>query len=152
MWFYQSLPSTYLFLYHAVLYCFKWIVPECNISLSWQHLYLIVLPKVYVYPYSETVREGQNATFICNVTEGIPKPELRWFYKEKLKRSTETLVLQNVTKQTNEGKYTCIATNREGTSNDTATLIVDGKFSSSKCVEIRCNRRYAVTINQSINP
>ena len=60
--------------------------------------------------------------------KGIPEPKLRWFYKEKEKDTYDTLLLRSVKRQTSEGKYTCIATNKAGTSNATAMLLVEGKF------------------------
>ena len=106
-----------------------------------------VLPLVHVYPRFRTVREGQDATFRCNVSQGIPEPELRWFHKEKELGTSATLVLRHVKRQTDEGNYTCNATNEAGSSNSTAILNVDGKFRNATCsTERRCDLSNAVTI------
>ena len=90
-----------------------------------------VPPLVLVWPRSKTVSEGREARFLCYVREGIPEPTIRWIYKEKEKGTNINLVLSNLTKGSSEGNYTCIATNEEGISSDTAILKVDGKFKCS---------------------
>ena len=87
-----------------------------------------VLPLVHVHPRFKTVREGQDVTFRCNIAQGIPEPELRWFHKEQELGTSATLVLRDVKRQTDEGNYTCNATNEAGSSTSTAILNVDGKF------------------------
>ena len=90
-----------------------------------------VPPLVVVNPRSKTVSEGREARFLCYVWEGIPEPTIRWIYKGKEKGTKKSLVLSNLTKGSSEGNYTCIATNEEGISSDTAILTVDGKFKCS---------------------
>ena len=96
-----------------------------------------VPPLVVVDPSSKNVSEGREARFECIVLEGIPEPTIRWIYKENLKGTNKNLVLSNLTKRSSEGNYTCIATNEDGSSNDTTILKVDGKFKCSILHSVR---------------
>ena len=125
------------------------IVHELNINIL-----STVPPLVHVHPTSKTVPEGQTTTFICNVSEAIPEAKVRWIHKEKVKVTSKLLKLSNVKKQTSEGNYTCIATNRAGSSKATAILNIDGKF---KCyilhrLEIRRDPSNAVTVKSFSKP
>lgn len=80
---------------------------------------------VQVYPVSATVVEGEQVIFRCNILMGLPTPQLRWYHKEEVIGTGETLAL-NVTKQKHEGNYTCNAKNEAGSLNATSTLNING--------------------------
>ena len=74
------------------------------------------------------VTEGDNVTLICNINDGVPKPNLiRWFKdKTPLDETKTNLVLRGLKKE-QEGTYTCETRNEGGSANSSIKVIVDSK-------------------------
>ena len=89
---------------------------------------LEVPPKVRLLGPHRPVAEGDNVTFTCNVTDGVPKPELIRWLREKisLDEKNTTMVLRSI-KKGEEGTYTCETSNKGGSANDSIKVIVDSK-------------------------
>jgi len=78
-------------------------------------------------PVNRRLTLGSNATFICDVESGHPKPEVTWYFgwTDTLKKvdpvhdaryshpTDETWLITGV-QTIDEGKYRCIATNKAG--------------------------------------
>ena len=90
--------------------------------------FLEVPPNVSLSGPHHPVVEGDNVTLTCNVTNGVPKPELiRWFRgKISLDEKNTTMVLRNI-KKDQEGTYTCETSNEGGSAKDSIKVIVDSK-------------------------
>ena len=73
------------------------------------------------------VAEGDNVTLTCNITDGVPKPNLIWL-KDKIPLDVKNtnLVLRGIKKE-QEGTYTCETSNDGGSANDSIKVIVDSK-------------------------
>ena len=89
---------------------------------------LEVPPKVHLSGPHRYVAEGDNVTLTCDVTDGVPKPELiRWLRAEiPLDEKNTAMVLRNIKKE-QEGTYTCEASNEGGSAKDSIKVIVDSK-------------------------
>ena len=89
---------------------------------------LEVRPKLSLSGPHRPVTEGENVTLTCNIIDGVPKPELiRWLReKTSLDEKNTTMVLRSITKE-QEGNYTCETSNRGGSVKDTIKVIVDSK-------------------------
>ena len=74
------------------------------------------------------VTEGENVTLTCNIINGVPKPNLiRWFKdKTPLDETKRKLALWGLKKE-QEGTYTCEKRNEAGSANDSVKVIVDSK-------------------------
>ena len=74
------------------------------------------------------VTEGENVTLTCNIINGVPKPNLiRWFKdKTPLDVTKANLVLRGLKKE-QEGTYTCKTRNDGGSANSSIKVIVDSK-------------------------
>jgi len=85
-------------------------------------------PTVVISPINQTVKENQSAVFQCSV-RGNPKPTVTWLGASStpLRSRDGRLEVHDVTLE-DTGEYTCIARNLLGTANQTALLIVEGKF------------------------
>ena len=92
----------------------------------------ISLPTVVISPMKQTIRENQSAVFQCSVS-GSPRPIVTWLGAggTPLSRSDVDrdgrLKVHRVTIG-DAGKYTCVGRNVLGTANQSATLVVEGKF------------------------
>ncbi|KAL9959877.1 hypothetical protein ACROYT_G033247 [Oculina patagonica] len=79
---------------------------------------VIILPSIHVSGPSQPIREGDSVNMTCNVTAGLPSPQLRWSKNgEDLEENSAVLFLREVTEK-DEGRYTCEATNSAGSSVD----------------------------------
>lgn len=94
----------------------------------------LVHPEIVEDPANEIVIENGNVTFLCNAN-GVPYPTIYWtFNTGRLPPLSQTnpsgKLSLSLVKNTAEyeGNYTCMAVNRAGIYNSTATLTVDGKF------------------------
>ena len=89
---------------------------------------LEVPPEVTLSGLYRPVTEGDNVTLICNITDGVPKPGLIRWLKEKLSldENNGTIVLRSI-KKGQEGNYTCETNNAGGSAKDSIEVIVDGK-------------------------
>ena len=95
-------------------------------------------PPVFVEVYEDnTFEEKSNVVLHVKVT-GKPEPEIKWYHQNRLmaatlkvkitkeKEGVHLLTLTNVTeKQT--GLYKCLATNRAGKAEHSATINITGK-------------------------
>ena len=89
---------------------------------------LEVRPKLNLSGPRRPVTEGENVTLTCNIIDGVPKPELiRWLReKTSLDEKNTTMVLRSIKKE-QEGTYTCETSNEGGSANDSIKVIVDSK-------------------------
>ncbi|XP_044165708.1 hemicentin-1-like [Acropora millepora] len=89
-------------------------------------VWVIVPPNVSLLGPHHPVVEGDNVTLTCNVTNGVPKPELiRWLRANiSLDEKNTTMVLRSI-KKDQEGTYTCETSNEGGSAKDSIKVIVD---------------------------
>ena len=87
-----------------------------------------VPPNVNLSGPHRPVAEGDNITLTCNVTDGVPKPKLNHWLREKisLDEKNTAIVLRSIRKD-QEGTYTCQASNKGGSANDSINVVVDSK-------------------------
>ena len=91
-----------------------------------------VPPKVNLPELHHPVTEGDKVALTCNITDGVPN-QIRWLKdKNYLDEKTTNLVLRDIKKE-EEGTYTCEATNRAGSGNDSIKVIVDSKIYLKFC-------------------
>ena len=85
-------------------------------------------PTVVISPINQTVKENQSAVFQCSVS-GNPKPTVTWLGASSapLRSRDGRLEVRGVSLD-DAGEYTCVGTNLLGTANQTAMMIVQGKF------------------------
>ena len=85
-------------------------------------------PNVSLSGPHRPVTEGDNVTLTCNSNDGVPKPNLiRWFKdKTPLDETKTNLVLRGLKKE-QEGTYTCETRNEGGSANNSIKVIVDSK-------------------------
>ena len=90
--------------------------------------FLEVPPKLSLSGSHHTVTEGDNVTLTCQIIDGVPKPKLIRWLKEKtpLDKKNTNLVLRSIKKE-QEGNYTCETSNEGGSARDSIEVIVDGK-------------------------
>ena len=88
---------------------------------------LEVRPKVSLSGPRRPVIEGDNVTLTCNIIDGVSKPELIRWLKEKisLDENGRIMVLRSIKKE-QEGNYTCETSNAAGSAKDSIEVIVDG--------------------------
>ena len=73
------------------------------------------------------VTEGDNVTLTCNITDGVQN-QIRWLKDQNsLDEKTTKLVLWDIKKE-QEGTYTCEASNRAGSGNDSIKVSLDSKI------------------------
>lgn len=100
-------------------------------------LSLVVLPSIHLSGPSHPIPEGDSVNLTCNVTAGLPSPQLRWSKNgEDLEDNSAVLFLREVT-ENDEGRYTCEARNLGGSSVDDVQVNVQGKFIS--CMKVLAN-------------
>ena len=91
-------------------------------------------PEFVVQPQGVQIVEGGNARFEA-VVSGLPEPEIEWFKDGKLVRESYRFKLEfdgnrsvltvKDAKQTDDGEFTCTATNKVGKVSCTIELVVD---------------------------
>ncbi|XP_023686243.1 high affinity nerve growth factor receptor-like isoform X1 [Paramormyrops kingsleyae] len=110
---------------------------NCSANGHLRHLEDVVLencsfPEVSIADSQETVREGGNLTFVCQV-KGLPAPKIKWHtqqlhspyvLQERSNGSSLGLVLQltNVSSKDNLRNLTCEAENQAGSGSSTVLL------------------------------
>ena len=89
----------------------------------------IVSPNVHLLGSGRHMQEGDSVNLTCNVTEGIPRPQISWLKDgDPLSREKNTtLILTNVTDR-DEGWYTCKAQNAGGSFTDSIYITVKSKL------------------------
>ena len=89
---------------------------------------LEVPPKLRLSGPRRPVTKGENVTLTCNIIDGVPKPKLIRWLREKISfdEKNTTMVLRSIKKE-QEGTYTCEANNEGGTAKDSIKVIVDSK-------------------------
>ncbi|XP_044182087.1 leucine-rich repeats and immunoglobulin-like domains protein 3 [Acropora millepora] len=90
---------------------------------------VIVPPEVSLSGPRSRVIEGDNVTLTCNITDGVPRPELIHWLRGKISLDgmSTTMVLRSI-KKDQEGTYTCETTTEGGSANDSIRVIVDSKM------------------------
>ena len=74
------------------------------------------------------MREGDRLNLTCNITAGLPKPQVSW-YKNEIPLTDEgspNLILGEL-EDKDEGQYQCEAKNSGGVAKATINVTVDGK-------------------------
>ena len=89
---------------------------------------LQVPPRVNLSGPDRPVTEGDNFILTCNIIDGVPKPNLICWLKDKTSLDVKdtNLVLRGIKKE-QEGTYTCETRNEGGSANDSIKVIVDSK-------------------------
>lgn len=135
-------------------------------------LLLKVAPVITVLPSDETTVQPNTTLFTCTST-GLPRPSIQWwrrtvgtnltllsnsttnfFISESVsgerERTSHLSVVQ--TFPSDAGNYTCMVENVVGSTNDTATLTVQGKFIARTfkmkllitCLHFRSHSKYSL--------
>ena len=93
----------------------------------------LVAPSIINDVMNQTLNEGSDATFICNVT-GEPVPTIKWYFSGRLlendttKYIIATYELRVLDVQSSDvGTYTCNATNVVSSDTGAGVLTVRGK-------------------------
>ena len=96
--------------------------------------FLKVPPDVSLSGPRRPVTEGDNITLTCNIIDGVPRPELIHWLKDKisLHEKNTNMVLRNIKKE-HEGTYTCETSNEGGFAKDCIKVIVDSKTQLKLC-------------------
>jgi len=128
-------------LYKHVLFYFSSIKWESGVSCSPQViveafdkpkniLFLKVAPEILQAPFNTTVIESNNASLLCQAT-GNPQPNITWIkVRDNQTLSTsETLHLENLTREDDGAEYKCIAVNSIGSAEVSAVITVHCKYS-----------------------
>ena len=85
-------------------------------------------PKLTLSGPRRPVTEGENVNLTCNITDGVPKPELiRWLREEITLDEQNTIMILRSIKKEQEGTYTCETSDEGGSANDSIKVIVDSK-------------------------
>ena len=89
---------------------------------------LQVPPRVNLSGPDRPVTEGDNVILTCNIIDGVPKPNLICWLKDKTSLDVKdtNLVLRGIKKE-QEGTYTCETSSEGGSANDSIKVIVDSK-------------------------
>ena len=88
-----------------------------------------VMPQFEANPALKISVQGENVTLTCNVSAGIPPPNVTWTFRGRAVTSYSILgdlELYNVQKTEHEGMYTCLAKNDAGKIERRVHLTVDG--------------------------
>ena len=85
-------------------------------------------PEVRLSGPHHPVTEGDKVILTCNISDGVPKPDLiRWFRENiSLDENNRNMVLRSIKKE-QEGTYTCGTSNPGGSAKDNIKVIVDGE-------------------------
>ena len=77
--------------------------------------------------------DGDNVILTCNITDGVPKPQLiRWLNDKtpvdvkKKKQKKTSMVLKSIKKE-DQGNYICETRNEGGSVNGSINIVVDSK-------------------------
>ena len=75
------------------------------------------------------ITEGDNVTLICNITDGVPKPQLIRWLKDKIPvdGGDTSMALRSIKKE-DEGNYICETRNEVGSVNGSINIIVHSKI------------------------
>ena len=102
----------------------------------------LVSPSISPEVMDQTLNEGDNAVFTCDVT-GEPVPTIRWYFDDVLlegdtsKHIIATYELQIMNVQSSDvGTYTCNATNVVSSNTSSGVLSVRGKSIYIHCLNI----------------
>ena len=80
----------------------------------------------------QTINEGDNASFTCQAT-GEPVPTISWYFNDDpVNETTEYIITGNElqilnVQSSDEGTYTCYATNAISTDTSSGVLTVNGE-------------------------
>lgn len=133
-----------IILFHRII---RLISENEGYSLSGCNIIVSVAPRIEPFSFGDPIYAGQSTQITCFVSEGDLPLNLFWTFHD-----TETLPLRggiSVNKMGSKvsmlyieaatsfhaGNYTCIATNRAGRANYSATLNVHGKMATDLNVE-----------------
>ena len=98
-----------------------------------------IVPSVVTGPLNQSVDEGTNVDFSCEV-KGSPEPSVSWFLNKddfSLQSTARISITQTgltsrltISKATvnDKGMYKCVATSKIGTASEEAELKVNSKF------------------------
>ena len=77
------------------------------------------------------ITEGDNVTLTCNITDGVPKPQLiRWLNDKTpvdVKKKKKTSMALKSIKKEDQGNYICETRNEGGSVNGSINIVVDCK-------------------------
>lgn len=100
------------------------------------HLYA-VLPVILPFSFESEANSGDNIQATCHVSKGDTPLKLEWRFNGRNASAVTTIKTVEIGEKINvmvipevtafhAGDYTCIAQNRAGVANYTATLMVNG--------------------------
>ena len=85
-----------------------------------------VPPEVTLSGPHHRVTEGDNVTLTCNITDGVPKPQvIRWLKNKTPVNVKHTSMTLRSIKKEDEGNYICETRNEGGSVNGSINIIVD---------------------------
>ena len=90
--------------------------------------FLEVPPELSLSRSPQRVTEGDNVNLTCEIIDGVPRPELIHWRKDKmsLDKKTTKMFLWSIKKE-QEGNYTCETSNEGGSAKNSIEVIVDSK-------------------------
>lgn len=111
--------------------------------LMWWTACVSVAPRIEPFSFGDPVYDGQSTQVTCFVSEGDPPLDLFWTFSgragpaasplrggvsvNKMGSKVSMLYIDAASSSRHAGNYTCVATNRAGRADRTATLNVHGK-------------------------
>ena len=93
----------------------------------------LVAPSINPEVTDQTINEGNNASFTCQAI-GEPIPTISWYFNDNpVNETTEYIIATNVlqilnVQSSDEGIYTCYATNVISIDSSSGRLTVNGKL------------------------
>lgn len=99
--------------------------------------FFVVLPKIVPFHFEDPIFAGQAAQVSCLVSEGDFPLDITWLFQHERIRDLSGVTTTKVGKRASmlliepssyehNGNYTCVASNKAGSSNFTAALNING--------------------------